>query len=435
MSERSEVVAVVGLGYVGLPLALCFAERGTRVIGVDVDEGKATALGRGQSYLRHIPAKRIAAAIEGGRFTATTQFAALRDCTAIVVAVPTPLTPTREPNLTFVMDATKAIAPYLVKGMVVSLESTTYPGTTREEVIPLLERVSGLKAGVDFNVLFSPEREDPGNPRYSTSNIPKVVGGLTTACLERGIALYERAVDKVVKVSTLEAAEMTKLLENIFRAVNIAMVNEMKVLAHRFTDAGRPIDIHEVISAASSKPFGFMPFRPGPGLGGHCIPIDPFYLTWKARQFDLSTRFIELAGEINTSMPYYVVNRVMRALSERRKPLASADVLVVGVAYKGDVEDIRESPSLKLMELLLAQGALVRYHDPYVESVHLEHVGVTMASEPMTAERVAQADAVLIATAHRCVDYRLIAEHAQLVVDTRDAMRQSGIASERLVRA
>jgi len=435
MSERSEVVAVVGLGYVGLPLALCFAERGTRVIGVDVDEGRATALSRGQSYLRHVQAKRIAAAIEGGCFTATTQFAALRDCTAIVVAVPTPLTPTREPDLTFVIDATKAIAPYLTKGMVVSLESTTYPGTTREEVIPILERVSGLKGGVDFNVLFSPEREDPGNPRYSTSNIPKVVGGLTTACLERGIALYERAVDKVVKVSTLEAAEMTKLLENIFRAVNIAMVNEMKVLAHRFTDAGRPIDIHEVIRAASTKPFGFMPFRPGPGLGGHCIPIDPFYLTWKARQFDFSTRFIELAGEINTSMPYYVVNRVMRALSERRKPLASADVLVVGVAYKGDVEDIRESPSLKLMELLLSHGARVRYHDPYVESVHLEHVAVTMASEPLTAERVAQADAVLIATAHRCVDYRLIAEHAQLVVDTRDAMRQSGIAPERLVRA
>ena len=435
MSERLEVVAVVGLGYVGLPLALCFAERGTQVIGVDVDEGKAAALNRGQSYLRHVPAKRIAAAFESGRFTATTQFGTLRDCTAIIVAVPTPLTPTREPDLTFVVDATNAIAPYLAKGMVVSLESTTYPGTTREEVIPVLERVSGLEAGVDFNVLFSPEREDPGNARYSTSNIPKVVGGLTPACLERGIALYRRAVDEVVKVSTLEAAEMTKLLENIFRAVNIAMVNEMKVLAHRFTDAGRPIDIHEVINAASTKPFGFMPFRPGPGLGGHCIPIDPFYLTWKARQFDFSTRFIELAGEINTSMPYYVVNRVMRALSERRKPLASADVLLVGVAYKSDVEDVRESPSLKLIELLLSHGARVGYHDPYVETVAVERGAVSMQTEPLTAERVARADAVLIATAHRCVDYRLIADHAQLVVDTRDAMRQSGIAPERLVKA
>jgi UDP-N-acetyl-D-glucosamine dehydrogenase len=299
--------------------------------------------------------------------------------------------------------AIEAIAPHLARGMVVSLESTTYPGTTREEVIPILERVSGLEAGVDFNVLFSPEREDPGNPRYGTTNIPKVVGGYTPACLERGIALYERAVDKVVKVSTLEAAEMTKLLENIFRAVNIAMVNEMKVLAHRFTDAGRPIDIDEVIRAASTKPFGFMPFRPGPGLGGHCIPIDPFYLTWKARQLDFSTRFIELAGEINTSMPYYVVNRLMRALSERRKPLASADVLLVGVAYKGDVEDVRESPSLKLIELLRSHGARVSYHDPYVESVSLEHGAATLASERLTAERVARADAVLIATAHPCV--------------------------------
>jgi UDP-N-acetyl-D-glucosamine dehydrogenase len=435
MAERSEVVAVVGLGYVGLPLALCFAERGTRVIGIDVDESRAAALGRGQSYLRNISAKRIAAACEGGRFTATTQFSALQSCTAIIVAVPTPLTPTREPELKYVIEAVKSIAPYLAKGMVVSLESTTYPGTTREEVIPILERVSGLKAGADFNVLFSPEREDPGNPRYTTSNIPKVVGGYTPACLERGIALYERAVDKVVKVSTLEAAEMTKLLENIFRAVNIALVNEMKVLAHRFTDADRPIDIHEVIRAASTKPFGFMPFRPGPGLGGHCIPIDPFYLTWKARQFDFSTRFIELAGEINTSMPYYVVNRVMRALSERRKPLASARIMLVGVAYKADVEDIRESPSLKLIELLISHGARVTYHDPYVESVSLEHGAMTLSSEPLTADRIARADAVLIATAHKCVDYRLIAENAQLVVDTRDCMRQSGIVSERLVRA
>ncbi len=435
MPERSEVVAVVGMGYVGLPLALCFAERGTRVVGVDASADKVTSLQQGQSYLRHIPAQRIAAALESGSFTASSSFEALRGCTAIIIAVPTPLTPTREPDLTFIESATRSIAPYVTRGMVVSLESTTYPGTTREEVVPILEQVSGLKAGDDFNVLFSPEREDPGNARYSTSNIPKVVGGLTPACLERGIELYRRAVDEVVKVSTLEAAEMTKLLENIFRAVNIAMVNEMKVLAHRFSDAGQPIDIHEVIGAASTKPFGFMTFRPGPGLGGHCIPIDPFYLTWKARQFDFSTRFIELAGEINTSMPYYVVNRVMRALSERRKPLGSADVLLLGVAYKGDVEDVRESPSLKLIELLLSHGARVSYHDPYVATVSLEHGGATLASEPLTAERIARADAVLVATAHRSVDYRLVAAHAQLVVDTRDAMRLTGIAPERLVRA
>ncbi|MFL5300459.1 MAG: nucleotide sugar dehydrogenase [Anaeromyxobacteraceae bacterium] len=430
----AELVGVVGLGYVGLPLALCVAERGARVVGVDVDEGKAAALREGQSYLRHIAARRVASALEGGRFTATSDFAALRECTAVIIAVPTPLTAAREPDLSFVVGATRAVAPHLRRGMLVALESTTYPGTTREEVIPILEKVSGLTAGDGFNVVFSPEREDPGNPSFSTANIPKVVGGLTSACLERGLTVYKLAVDKVVPVTTLEAAEMTKLLENIFRAVNIAMVNEMKVLAHRFTDAGRPIDIHEVIQAASTKPFGFMPFNPGPGLGGHCIPIDPFYLTWKARQLDFATRFIELAGEINTSMPYYVLNRAMGALSDRRKSLCGADVLVLGVAYKADVEDVRESPSLKLIELLRAHGAHVAYHDPYVATLTC-HAGVTMASEPLTPERLRRADAVLVSTAHRCIDYRLVAEHAQLVVDTRDAMRQSGIAADRLVRA
>jgi UDP-N-acetyl-D-glucosamine dehydrogenase len=435
MQPKEETIGLVGLGYVGLPLALCFAERGSRVIGVDVDERKIKTLASRQSYLRHLPASRIAAAVESGRFSATSDFAALKSCTAIIIAVPTPLTPTREPDLTCVLQATEAVAPHLRRGAVVSLESTTYPGTTREELIPILERGSGLKAGLDFNVLFSPEREDPGNPSYHTSIIPKVVGGLTPACLERGLSLYRRAVDKVVPVSTLEAAETSKLLENIFRAVNIALVNEMKALSHRFTDSGRPIDIYEVIQAASTKPFGFMPFLPGPGLGGHCIPIDPFYLTWKARQFDFATRFIELAGEINTSMPYYVVNRLLRALSDRRKSLAGADVLLVGVTYKADIDDLRESPSLKLIALLRSYGARVSYHDPYVPSLQDEHASFDLTSEALTVERVRHADAVLIATAHRNVDYRLIGENAQLVVDTRDAMRHSGIAPERLVAA
>lgn len=433
--QQNETVGIVGLGYVGLPLALCFAERGTTVIGVDVDERKIESLSRRQSYLLHLESRRVASAMESGRFSATSDFSALKRCSAIILAVPTPLTKTREPDLTCVTKATESAAPFVQKGAVISLESSTYPGTTREEVIPIVERATKMKAGVDFHVLFSPEREDPGNAVYSTSTIPKIVGGLTPACLERGIALYQRAVDKVVPVSTLEAAETTKLLENIFRAVNIAMVNEMKMLAHRFTDAGYPIDIHEVIEAASTKPFGFMPFYPGPGLGGHCIPIDPFYLTWKARQFDFATRFIELSGEINTAMPYYVANRLLRALSDRQKPLRSADVLIVGVAYKADIEDVRESPSFKLMEILTSFGAKVSYHDPYVERLDPEHSPMALTSESLTAERIRRADAVLIATAHRKIDYRLIAENAQLVVDTRDAMRRSGIARDRLVRA
>ncbi len=430
-----EVVGIVGLGYVGLPLALCFVERGTEVVGVDVDARKSAALGSGESYLRHIAAARIGAAVATGRFSATTDFAALERCTAIILAVPTPLTPMREPDLSFIVKAAEAVAPHLRKGAIVSLESTTYPGTTREEVIPLLEKGSGLAAGTDFNVLFSPEREDPGNPSYSTATIPKVVGGLTPVCLERGLELYRLAVDKVVPVSTLEAAEITKLLENIFRAVNIALVNEMKVLTHRFTDGGRPIDIHEVIQAASTKPFGFMPFQPGPGLGGHCIPIDPFYLTWKARQFDYSTRFIELAGEINTSMPYYVVNRLMRALSDRRRSLGGADVLLLGVAYKNDVEDVRESPALKLIDLLRSRGAVVSYHDPYVPLLEPEHRGPAIRGEPLTPERLRAADAVLIATAHKAIDYRMVAEHARLIVDTRDALRGLRVPPEKVVRA
>ena len=433
MAATQEVVGIVGLGYVGLPLGLTFVERGIEVVGVDVDASKVAALGEGRSYLKHIPASRIAGARSTGRLTATTDFAALARCTAVVIAVPTPLTKTREPDLGFIERASTAVAPHLRRGTIVSLESTTYPGTTREEVIPILEQGSGLRAGTDFQVVFSPEREDPGNAKFSTADIPKVVGGLTPRCLERGVQLYSRAVDHVVPVSSLEAAEMTKLLENIFRAVNIALVNEMMLLAHRFTDEGRPMDIHEIIRAASTKPFGFMPFQPGPGLGGHCIPIDPFYLTWKAREYDFQTRFIELAGEINTSMPYYVVTRLLRALSARGKSLAGANVLVLGVAYKADIDDMRESPALKLIKVLESHGAKVEYHDPFVPD--LSHERLPLRSVPLTPERLQRADAVLVATAHKSVDYRLVAEHAPLVVDSRDAMRTSGIAGDKLVAA
>ncbi len=434
-TDAAERIGVVGLGYVGLPLALCFVERGGEVFGVDLDKRKATALAAGNSYLRHLPSSRIAAAMATGRLHATDDFSSLSSCSAIIICVPTPLTAAREPDLSFIEKACRAIAPHMRAGQMLSLESTTYPGTTRDVMRPILERGSGLTAGKDFALVFSPEREDPGNARYSTANIPKVVGGFTTNCLERGIAVYRCAVDRVVPVSSLEAAEMTKLLENIFRSVNIALVNELKVLCHRFTDAAMPVDINEVIEAASTKPFGYTPFYPGPGLGGHCIPIDPFYLTWKAREVDTTTRFIELAGEINTNMPYYVVDRLMRALSDRHRPMRGARVLVVGAAYKADVDDMRESPSLKLMKLLMERGALVTYHDPHVTALTPEHGGLELASVELSAAELAAQDAVLVATAHTSVDYELIAQHAPLVIDTRNVMRRTRIAKERLISA
>jgi len=428
-------VGVVGMGYVGLPLALPFVERGVEVVGVDIDPAKLVALQERRSYLQHIPAARIGAAMDTGRFSVTTDFSALRSCTAVIICVPTPLTKEREPDLTCVESAARGVAPHVQRGQMVSLESTTYPGTTREVVQPILEQGCGLKAGDDFALVFSPEREDPGNPHFDTRTIPKVVGGMTTNCLERGIAVYSKAVDRVVPVTSLETAEMTKILENTYRAVNIALVNELKVLTHRFTEAGMPVDINEVIDAASTKPFGFTAFYPGPGLGGHCIPIDPFYLTWKARSVDCQTRFIELAGEINTTMTYYVADRLMRALSARQKSLRGADVIIIGAAYKADIDDMRESPSLKLIRLLRERGARVSYHDPNIPRLDPAHGGIEMSSEPLTAERVAKADAVLISTAHSNVDYDLIANHAQLVVDTRNAMRSTKISKERLIYA
>ncbi len=424
-------VAVVGLGYVGLPLALEFANRGGLfALGVDIDPEKARAIEEGRSYIRHIDGGPIADAVKAGRLSATTDFSRVGDCDAVVICVPTPLTPQREPDLTYIVRTGEAIAPYLRPGQLVVLESTTYPGTTDEVLRPILEKPSGLVAGRDFHLAFSPERENPGSG-VATHAVPKVVGGHTPACLEAAMALYGSAFERLVPVSSTRAAEMTKLLENIFRSVNIAMVNELKMLCDRMG-----MDIWEVIDAASTKPFGFMPFHPGPGLGGHCIPIDPFYLTWKARQYEFQTRFIELAGEVNTSMPHYVVQRTMEALNDRGVAMKGARVLVLGIAYKKDVDDMRESPAVRLIELLQARGAEVVYHDPYVPRVpKMRQHHLDMPSVPLTAEAVEGADCVLVATDHSRIDYAWVVEKAKLVIDTRNACRAVKVGRERIVKA
>jgi UDP-N-acetyl-D-glucosamine dehydrogenase len=428
---RTARVAVVGLGYVGLPLALTFARRGgLHALGVDVDEAKAGLLREGRSYIHHVPADEISAAVREGRLDATTEFARISACDAVVICVPTPLTREREPDLSFVERTGQAIAPWLRPGQAVVLESTTYPGTTEEVLLPILEKGSGLVAGRDFFLAFSPERENPGSG-VATHSIPKIVGGYTPSCLEAALALYGTAFDRVVPVSSTRVAEMTKILENVFRAVNIALVNELKVLCHRMD-----LDVNEVIDAAATKPFGFMPFQPGPGLGGHCIPIDPFYLTWKARQYEFQTRFIELAGEVNTEMPRYVIQRLMEALSDRQRPLRGARVLVLGIAYKKDVDDMRESPSVRLIELLQERGAQVVYHDPFVPRVpKMRDHKLDMVSVPLTDEALETADAVLVATDHSCVDYARVVERSRLVVDTRDACRGVRVGREKIVKA
>jgi UDP-N-acetyl-D-glucosamine dehydrogenase len=407
----AETIGIVGLGYVGLPLGLHFAEAGARVLGLDIDPAKVR-------YILHIPAARIAAQVASGRFAATDEFARVRDCTAVIICVPTPLKGANEPDLSFVLNTGRSLAPHLHRGMLVVLESTTYPGTTDTDLRGVLEAGSGLKAGTDFHLAFSPEREDPGNPQSVVRDIPKVVGGYTPACLERARALYSLAIKTVIPVSSCQVAEAVKLTENIFRAVNIAMVNELKVVY-----AAMGIDIWEVIAAAKTKPFGFMPFYPGPGLGGHCIPIDPFYLTWKAREFGQQTRFIELAGEINTAMPGYVVRRVGEALATAGKTPAGSRVLLLGIAYKADVDDDRESPAYVLWELLAAAGARVEYHDPHVPVIRPSREHAHLAgrrSVALTAAEVSGHDLVLVATQHAAVDYALIAEHAALIVDTRN---------------
>jgi UDP-N-acetyl-D-glucosamine dehydrogenase len=413
-------IAIVGLGYVGLPLSLQFARSGVRVIGLDIDSSKVEALNAGRSYIHHITAEAVSEQRMAGRFEASTDFTRVREVEAVIICVPTPLNKNREPDISYILATGKSIASHLQKGTLVVLESTTYPGTTDEDLRTVLEAGSGLVAGKDFHLAFSPEREDPGNPQSVVASIPKVVGGLTPACLEKAKELYSRAIQTIVPVSSCRAAEATKLLENIFRSVNIALVNELKVVYEAMD-----IDIWEVIRAAKSKPFGFMAFYPGPGLGGHCIPIDPFYLTWKAREYGQVTRFIELAGEINTQMPERVVHRVGDALNARRKAVNGARILVLGLAYKPNVDDDRESPSYVLMEALKRRGAHVDYYDPYVPVIrptreHPEWAGVK--SIVWNKATISAYDVVLIATAHASINYPELAEWADLIVDTRNAM-------------
>jgi UDP-N-acetyl-D-glucosamine dehydrogenase len=413
LEDRSALIGIIGMGYVGLPLMLRFADVGYRVLGVDIDPEKVAKLNRGDSYIEHIPSARLKAAREKG-FHATADFARCREADALIICVPTPLDKYREPDLSFVIGTTESIVPHLRAGQIVSLESTTYPGTTEEELKPRIE-ARGLAVGRDVFLVFSPEREDPGNPSFDTRTIPKVCGGVTPACLEAGIALYRQAIDRVVPVSSTRAAEMTKLLENIHRAVNIGLVNEMKMIADRMR-----IDIHEVIRAAATKPFGFVPYWPGPGLGGHCIPIDPFYLTWKAREYGMNTRLIELAGEINRAMPEWVIAKLGDALNDRGRAIKGSRILVLGIAYKKNVDDMRESPSVELMELLVKKGARVDYADPHVPVFpKMREHRFDLKSVALTPDSIAGYDACLLATDHDAFDYPLIQRHAKLIVDSR----------------
>jgi UDP-N-acetyl-D-glucosamine dehydrogenase len=433
IAAREARVGIIGLGYVGLPLACLFAEKGFPTTGFDIDTPKVAALNAGRSYIRHIPSRRIAAIRKAGTFDATDDFDRLRQMDVIIICVPTPLTRYREPDLQFIVRTGEEIAPRLRHGQLVVLESSTYPGTTREDLKPILE-ATGLRSGADFWLAYSPEREDPGNANFGTNDIPKVVGGDGPVALDLAVALYDQIVVRTVPVSSPETAETVKLTENIFRAVNIALVNELKVIC-----AAMGIDVWEVIEAAKTKPFGFMPFYPGPGLGGHCIPIDPFYLTWKARAFGINTRFIELAGEINTAMPRYVVARLAEELSQQRsKALKGARILMLGLAYKKNVDDMRESPALILIELLEKAGAKVSYHDPFIPAVKpsREHAHLTgRRSVPLTAKSLSGADAVLIVTDHDDVDYSMVAKHGRLVLDTRNAMTRAGLAGRHIRKA
>ena len=444
-------IAIVGLGYVGLPLSLQFARSCVSVLGIDVDREKVELLNSGQSYIRHVTESAITELTSSGKFSASTDFSRIKEVEAVIICVPTPLTKNREPDISYVIETGRSIAPYLksvddnsnaqrstpnvqrpIKKLIV-LESTTYPGTTEEDLRAVLEEGSGMKAGADFHLAFSPEREDPGNPGSSFELVPKVIGGYTPACLEKAMALYGRAIDTIVPVSSCRAAEATKLLENIFRSVNIALVNELKVVY-----AARGIDIWEVIEAAKTKPFGFMPFYPGPGLGGHCIPIDPFYLTWKAREYGKHTRFIELAGEINTAMPENVVHCVTDALNTRNKAIKGSRVLILGLAYKPNVDDERESPSYVLMDLLSQRGAKLEYYDPYVPVIkptreHSHWAG--KKSVEWDRATIESFDLVLIATNHSCVNYQDLADWAHCIVDTRNAMAPVKCASGKVWKA
>ena len=426
LQDKTAIIGIIGLGYVGLPLMLRYVEVGYKVLGIDINQEKVDVLNQGISYIEHISTEHIKKAVENG-FEAITDFSRVAEADALIICVPTPLNKYREPDLSFVIDTTDFIIPHLRKGHILSLESTTYPGTTEEELLPRMES-TGLKVGEDVFLVYSPEREDPGNPNFETKTIPKVCGGHTENCLDVGKALYGSVIDNVVLVSSTKAAEMTKLLENIHRAVNIGLVNEMKIVADKMG-----INIYEVIDAAATKPFGFTPYYPGPGLGGHCIPIDPFYLTWKAREYGLNTHFIELAGEVNTSMPKWVIGKLADALNRKCKSIKGSKVLVLGIAYKPNVDDMRESPSVKLMELLDEKGAIVNYSDPHVPVFPKmrEHY-FDLSSIELTPENIKKFDCVLIATNHKAFDYEMIKSHVQLIVDTRGVYKES---FDELVRA
>jgi len=419
IANRTAKVGVVGLGYVGLPLAVEFGQAGFSVTGIDLDARKVDQINRGESYIQDVPTEAVAALVSAGKLTATADPGAVRDFDTINICVPTPLRKTKDPDLSFVVSAVEAIAGHLHPGMLVILESTTYPGTTEEVVQPILER-GGLKAGVDFFLAFSPERVDPGNEKWTTKNVPKVVGGLTPDCARLAGALYRSSIDRVVEVSSPKVAEMVKLLENTFRAVNIGMVNELAMMCDRLG-----ISVWEVVDAAATKPFGFMPFYPGPGLGGHCIPIDPFYLSWKVKEVGFEARFIELAGQVNGAMPHHVVDKITDALNAQCKAVNGANVLVMGVAYKRDIDDVRESPALDVIALLMKKGARVTYHDPFAPFIDGHHWpgAVDMTSVALTPESMAAADCVVVLTDHRQFDFAAVVRHARLVVDTRHAIK------------
>lgn len=414
-------IAIIGLGYVGLPLALRFAEVGLKVIGLDIDITKVNQINDGISYLHTVEHKRIKKVVNENTFSATSDFSNIKKANAIIICVPTPLNKQREPELKFIKETMESILPYLKPYQLLSLESTTYPGTTEEVIVPLIQQ-KGFKVGEDFFVVYSPEREDPGNSNYSTGTIPKVIGGATDNCLEKGLEIYSKAIEEMVPVSSAATAELTKLLENIYRSVNIGLVNELKLVADKLG-----INIYEVINAAATKPFGYVPFYPGPGLGGHCIPIDPFYLTWKAREYDVQTKFIELAGEVNTAMPKFVVQKTFEALNDYSKSIKGSKILILGLAYKKNVDDTRESPAVKIIDLLLDKGAYVDYSDPFVtEFPPMRNYQFDMVSIKVNKENLNLYDCVILVTDHDCFDYDLILRNSQILIDTRGKFKQGG---------
>ena len=425
-SESKSIIGIIGLGYVGLPLALAYAEKNIKVIGFEIDSNKVKNLNNGKSYIKHVETKRIRNAVVNKNFIPTSDFSLIKSVDAIIMCVPTPLNKYREPDLSYIKNTLSSILPFLKKGQIISLESTSYPGTTEEEIMPVITKLD-FKIGYDFFIVYSPEREDPGNKNFSTINIPKVIGGITPNCKEVGLSLYSKVIQNLVPVSSTKVAEMTKLLENIHRAVNIGLMNELKILAERMD-----VDLYEVITAAKTKPFGFVPYYPGPGLGGHCIPIDPFYLTWKAKEFGFNTKFIELAGEINTAMPQYVIHRVSYALNKINKSLKGSKVLILGISYKKNVDDIRESPALEIINLLLKSGSLLEYSDPYFEEFpDLGDFDYSLKSIVLKRSSINLFDIVLLVTDHDSFDYKLIYESSKLIVDTRGRFT----ISDKVIRA